>query len=281
MRKSTGVTDHIIKWLHLISLRCFQGPGIVHAGLLTWTLDGIEPLSTKFVSPIRSLLWQVKISVMKRSFVPIDGYFSLVEKTVDQSQRFFFLVALDEGRHLLPMPASFSVSQRADCLCQQSRPKNTTRVLDYFAPDFVFTTAGGNYQMPWFTGEMKYQTVSLPLSLSLSVYRRSKARADCLLAYYSLRGTKKMNKNWNTCEWATCPSNVNVWETQSFQPFIQAESIHKWTYIFAEYENFLSDHTLSDDGQTWWDEHDTRYWLVRAKLIQQTPPNKKELTWTH
>ena len=71
-----------------------------------------------------------------------------------------FLVALDEGRHLFTSPASFSVSHRSDCLCQQSRPKNTPRVLVNFAPGFVFTTAGGNYQMP-FTGGMRYQTVSL------------------------------------------------------------------------------------------------------------------------
>lgn len=59
--------------------------------------------------------------------------------------------------------------------------------------------------MPWFTGEMKYQTVSLTLSLSLSVYRRSKARADCLLAYCSLRWIKKMNKNRNT--WVAVGTN--------------------------------------------------------------------------
>lgn len=46
---------------------------------------------------------------------------------------------------------------------------------------------------------------SISHSLSLSVYRRSKARADCLLAYCSLRWIKKMNKNRNT--WVAVGTN--------------------------------------------------------------------------
>ncbi len=47
----------------------FQGPGILRAGSVSWltgTLDGTEPSFTEFVSPLLFLLWQARMSAVKK-----------------------------------------------------------------------------------------------------------------------------------------------------------------------------------------------------------------------
>lgn len=55
----------------------FQGAGIVAAGSLSWltgTLIETEPSLMKFVSPVLFLLWQDKMSAVKKVYLGVRSH---------------------------------------------------------------------------------------------------------------------------------------------------------------------------------------------------------------